>query len=83
MTVKQISTFYNKDVATIMKYLDYGTSLGECNYLREGNIRKIVCINDDKILNGLQEENDNIKGLVLIVLLETVIMKISILGMMI
>lgn len=61
LTVKQLSIKFNLDIATIMKYLDYGTELGECNYLHEGNIRKIVCINDGNTINGLNEASRQYK----------------------
>ena len=39
---------YKKDRGTIVKYLDYGTNIGLCNYNHDDNKSHVVCLNDDK-----------------------------------
>lgn len=46
---------YNKDYATIKKFLLYGTKIGLCKYTCEGNSRKIVCLNDGNVLASISQ----------------------------
>lgn len=55
LSVKELSVKYNKDVATIMKFLDIGTSSNLCAYNHNGNKIKVVSINNKMIFDSLNE----------------------------
>lgn len=46
---------YKKDRGTIIKYLDYGTEIGLCNYNHDDNKRHVVCLNDGKYFDMIND----------------------------
>lgn len=53
MIVKELSTKYSLDVSTVMKFLDFGTTSGICNYQRNGNKRKVINLNNLEIIESI------------------------------
>lgn len=58
LSITNLAKKYKKDKCTIMKYLDCGTEIGLCLYNHDDNKRHVVCLNDGKYYDMINDASD-------------------------